>query len=524
MSNRADALVHQAQRIPTKAAVIFEGQTWTFAQLLGQAQAYAAGLAQAGFGRGDKLGLMLAARPEFIALEYAAYILGGALVPMNIHYQGHEIEHALVSCSVEFLVLDSPFAERLAVDVATRCPALRKVFVFGGVPASGSPLLQDAAALHGNPADAPAPVDMAEDEVAMMLYTSATTGKSKGVMLTIRNLEANYDATPDFLHLTVDEVILCVLPLYNTFGLNQCINVMVQRGATMVLMPRFDPLACLQAIERYRCTFLPAVPTMLQRLLYHPDVERYDLHSLQRFCIGAAPVPAPLLARLHQCISADALVITGYGLTEATALAATHEVKADANGDLVRAKSIGRPIAGVEMCILDEAGAPVAFDTVGEICVRGPSVMKGYYMLPAVTAEVITTDGWLRSGDLGTMDAEGYFTIVDRKKDLIIRGGQNVYPADIEEALYRHHAVAEAAVVALPDEALGEVPMGYVALKPGASTTPGELLDHCRAELAYFKVPVAVDILPELPKGPTGKILRRELRGKPRGTAAKPAH
>ena len=149
------------------------------------------------------------------------------------------------------------------------------------------------------------------------------------------------------------------------------------------------------------------------------------------------PVPAPLLARLHQCISADALVITGYGLTEATALAATHEVKADANGDLVRAKSIGRPIAGVEMCILDEAGAPVAFDTVGEICVRGPSVMKGYYMLPAVTAEVITADGWLRTGDLGTMDAEGYFTIVDRKKDLIIRGGQNVYPADIEEALYR---------------------------------------------------------------------------------------
>ncbi len=199
---------------------------------------------------------------------------------------------------------------------------------------------------------------------------------------------------------------------------------------------------------------------------------------------------------------------------------ATHEVKVDANGELVRAKSIGLPIAGVEMTILDEAGAPVAFDTVGEICVRGPNVMKGYYGLPAVTAEVITADGWLRTGDLGTMDAEGYFTIVDRKKDLIIRGGQNVYPADIEEALYRHPAVAEAAVVALQDEMLGEVPMGYVALKPGSSATPGELLEHCRTELAYFKVPVAVDILPELPKGPTGKILRRELRGNSRGIAA----
>lgn len=524
MSNRVDALVRQAQRVPTKAAVIFEGQTWTFAQLLGQAKAYAAGLAQAGFGRGDKLGLMLATRPEFIALEYAVYILGGALVPMNIHYHGHEIEHALVSCSVEFLVLDSPFAERLAVDIGTRCPALRKVLVFGGVPASSSPLLQDAGALSGDAKNAPAPLDLAQDEVAMMLYTSATTGKSKGVMLTIRNLEANYDTTPDFLQLTAEDVILCALPLYNTFGLNQCINVMAQRGATMVLMARFDPLTCLQAIERYRCTFLPAVPTMLQKLLYHPDVERYDLHSLQRFCVGAAPVPAPLLARLHQRISADALVINGYGLTEATALVAIHEVKVDADGDLVRGKSIGRPIAGVEMCILDEAGAPVAFDTVGEICVRGANVMKGYYMLPAVTAEVITADGWLRTGDLGTMDADGYFTIVDRKKDLIIRGGQNVYPADIEEALYRHHAVAEAAVVALPDELLGEVPMGYVALKPGASVAPGELLGHCRTELAYFKVPVAVDILPELPKGPTGKILRRELRGKPRGMPAKPEH
>ncbi len=524
MSNRADALFRQAARIPTKAAVIFEGQTWTFAQLLGQAKAYAAGLAQAGFGRGDKLGLMLATRPEFIALEYAAYILGGALVPMNIHYQGPEIEHALVSCSVEFLVLDSPFAQRLAPDIGTRCPALRKVFVFGGVPASSSPLVHDAAVLDGNAQDAPAPIDLAQDDVAMMLYTSATTGKAKGVMLTLRNLEANYDTTSDFLQLTSEDVILCALPLYNTFGLNQGINVMVQRGATMVLMARFDPLTCLQAIEQYRCTFLPAVPTMLQKLLYHPDVERYDLHSLQRFCVGAAPVPAPLLARLHQRISADALVINGYGLTEATALVAIHEVKVDANGDLVRGKSIGRPIAGVQMCILDEAGGPVPFDTVGEICVRGANVMKGYYMLPAVTAEVITADGWLRTGDLGTMDADGYFTIVDRKKDLIIRGGQNVYPADIEEALYRHAAVAEAAVVAQPDDLLGEVPIAYVALKPGASATSAELLAHCKAELAYFKVPAAVDILPELPKGPTGKILRRELRGNSRGMSAKPAH
>ena len=519
MSNRADALFRQAGRVPAKTAVRFEGQDWSFARLLEQAQAYAAGLASAGFRRGDKLGLMLMTRPEFIAMEYATFILGGTMVPLNVHYQGHEIEHALGACAVEFLVMDAAFADRLGADLASRCPSLRQIFVFGATPVRLSSLARDAGALQGDPAAAPAPVALADDDVPLMLYTSATTGKAKGVMLTIRNLESNYDATPDWLDLGPDDVILCALPFYNTFGLNQCINAVVQLGATMVLLDRFDALSCLQAITQHRCTFFPAVPTMLQKLLYHPDVERYDLSSLRRLCVGAAPVPAPLLARLRERIGDDALVINGYGLTEATAMVATHEVTIDANGELRRAKSIGRPISGITMAILDADGAPVAFDTVGEICVRGPNVMKGYYQMPEATAEAIV-DGWLRTGDLGTMDADGYFTIVDRKKDLIIRGGQNVYPADIEEALYRHPAVAEAAVIALADDVLGEVPKGFVALKPGCSVTPEQLVAHCKAELAYFKVPVAVDILAELPKGPTGKILRRELRSDSRGSAA----
>ena len=519
MSNRAAALYCQAERVPAKTAVFFEGDAWSFARLLDRAQAYAAGLADAGFGRGDKLGLMLSTRPEFIALEYAAYILGGTLVPLNVHYLGHEIEHALSTCAVEFLVVDGAFAGRLAPDLRARCPALRGVFVFsdaqaGSLPSSSPSWLQDAGLLLGEAASAPRPVELQGDDVPMMLYTSATTGKAKGVMLTIGNLESNYDATPDWLHLAHDEVILCALPFYNTFALNQCINTVVQLGATLVLLPRFDALACLQAIEQYRCTFFPAVPTMLQKVLHHPDVARYDLSSLRRLCVGAAPVPAPLLARLHERVGESVLVITGYGLTEATAMVSTHEVTMDEAGELRRAKSIGRPISGIDMAILDAAGAPVSFDTVGEICVKGPNVMKGYYNLPDATAEAIV-DGWLRTGDLGTMDAQGYFMIVDRKKDLIIRGGQNIYPADIEEALYRHPAVAEAAVIALPDDVLGEVPKGFVALKPGSVVTPAELIAHCKAELAYFKVPVAVDILAELPKGPTGKILRRALRADP---------
>lgn len=297
MSNRARALCEQAKRQPQRAAVIFEGQAWTFARLLERAQGFAAGLAQVGFRAGDKLGLMLGARPEFIAVEYAAYILGGTVVPMNIHYRGHEIEHALGTCAVEFLAVDADCAERLASDIAVRCPALRQIFVFGAVPTRCTPLARDAAVLMGEAARAPEPVERAPDDVAMMLYTSATTGKAKGVMLTMANLEANYDTTPEFLYLAPDEVILCALPLYNTFGLNQCINATVCLGATMVLLPRFDALTCLQAIARYRCTFFPSVPTMLQKVLHHPEAENYNLRSLRRFCVGAAPVPTPLLDR-----------------------------------------------------------------------------------------------------------------------------------------------------------------------------------------------------------------------------------
>jgi long-chain acyl-CoA synthetase len=519
MTNRAEALFRQAERVPMKTAVFFEGEAWSFSRLLDTAKAYATGLATAGFRPGDKVALMLSPRPEFIALEYAAFILGGTLVPVNIHYQGHEIEHALGVCAVEFLVLDGEFAERLAPDIRSRCPALRRVFVFGSAPPRIGDLAQDARVLLGDPAAAPRPIARAADDVPMMLYTSATTGKAKGVMLTHANLTANYDATAGWLRLAEDEVVLCALPFYNTFALNQCINVIMHIGATMVLLPRFDALSCLEAIERYRCTFFPAVPTMLQKVLYHADVERYDLSSLRRFCVGAAPVPAPLLARLHERVGRGALVITGYGLTEATAIVATHEVTIDENGELRRPKSIGRAISGITLAILDEGGREAPCDTVGEICVKGANVMKGYYNLPEETAAAIV-DGWLHTGDLGTVDAEGYFTIVDRKKDLIIRGGQNIYPADIEEALYRHRAVAEAAVVGIADEVLGEVPKAFVALKPGAVATSEDLIAHCKDELAYFKVPVAVEILAELPKGPTGKILRRALRADRRAAAS----
>jgi long-chain acyl-CoA synthetase len=511
VSNIADALFAQARTRGEAIALHFEGSAYTFAAFAGEVRRLAAGLAALGFRPGHKLGLMLSNRPEFLFLEYAAFALGGVVVPLNIHYKRGEIEHVIGTCEVEFMVVEAAGAERIASDIRARCPALRHVVVLdAGVP-GGDGLLQSDAVLRGTAGTIELPVERDAQDLALMLHTSATTGKAKGVMLSIANLRANYDRTPEWLGLDASDVILCALPLYNTFALNQCINATVFTGASMVLLRRFEAAACLAAVERHRCTFFPSVPTMLQKMLYHPDAHRHDVSSLRRLCVGAAPVPAPLLAAVHQRIGEGTEVITGYGLTEGTALVSMHRVTLDAAGVLQRPKSVGRSLPGIEVVILDDEGGEVPRGAVGEICVKGPNVMQGYYHMPEETARAIV-DGWLHTGDLGCMEPDGHFAIVDRKKDLIIRGGQNIYPADIEEVLYHHPAVAEAAVIGVEDEVLGEVPRAFVALKPAAHATTESLLELCRAELAYFKVPVSIEILPELPKGPTGKILRRALR------------
>jgi long-chain acyl-CoA synthetase len=503
MRNRAHALLEQARARGDRVALVSGHRCWTFAQWRDEALRFAAGLQAAGFRRGSILGLMLSSRPEFLFLEYAAFVLGGAVVPINVHYKRQEIEHVLVACDVDVLVTEAALVERLAHDVRSRCPSLRQVFVFD--PAGRSP-----AALRGD-ADGVVPVEVEGDDLALLLCTSATTGRAKGVMLTVANLEANYDPTPGWVGVGADDVILGALPLYNTFALNHCINAPPVTGATLVLLPRFDEVACLDAIARHRCTYFPAVPTMLQKVLDHPDAAGVDLSSFRRTLVGGAPVPAALLATAHARVGTHITVFTGYGLTEATALVTMQHVTLDATGALAHEKTIGRCVPGVEMAILDDAGDPVATGVVGEICVRGPLVMKGYYKMPEETARTIV-EGWLHTGDLGRVDADGFFYIVDRKKDLVIRGGQNVYPAEIEAVLYGHPAVAEAAVVGRADEVLGEVPTAFVALKPSAVATADALLVFCRERLASFKVPVALEILDELPKGVTGKILRRALK------------
>ena len=511
MANVASHLFLRAQDRAIHPALLFGGEQWTFAQLHRAVCQAAAGLIEQGFVTGQKMGLMLPSGPEFIIFEYAAFALGGVLVPLNVHYKSSEIEHVLESCDVDYVVIHAEYLSRLTMSMLERLPKLRRAWVLGGGTFPDDLRFASAQTVIEHPRAIASVTERADDDLALMLHTSATTGKAKGVMLTVCNLQANYDRTPDWLGLEADDRILCALPLYNTFGLNQCINATMVRGATLVLLPRFDALECLATIQRERCTFLPAVPTMLQKILNDPRTAEFDLTSVRRILVGAAPVPAPLLEQVYRQMGRDTVVMTGYGLTEATALVSVEHTSLDEHGNLKRPKSVGRVVPGIQMRVADEHGRELPPGQVGQICIKGPNVMRGYYKMPDETARAIV-DGWLQTGDLGTMDAEGHFYIVDRKKDLIIRGGQNIYPADIEDVLYRHPGVAEAAVIGRPDEVFGEVPEAYVALKPGATASVEDLLNLCRAELAYFKVPKQVHLIVELPKGPTGKILRRGLR------------
>lgn len=511
MPNLAGHLFDRAATSGGSCALIFGERRWTYAALARDVAAMAGDLATLGIGPGIRVGLMVTSRPEFIVLQQAIFALGGVVVPLNILYRRGEVAQVAGSCDLHWLLLDAALADRLPARDAV--PGLQGVLVVeaeGVAPPASDGWLRPLGTLAGSGCPIVAPLDLPEDALGLMLNTSATTGRAKGVMLGIGNVRANYDPTPGWLGLDGHTVTLCALPLYNTFALNQCINATMVTGGTLVLLPRFDAEACLRATHTHRCTFFPAVPTMLQKMFDHPEAGQYDLTSISRIMTGGAPVPAALLERIQAAMGAGVRVMTGYGLTEATAIASIEHVELDAEGRVARPKCIGRVLPGIAWRVLREDGSEAAPGEVGEICLRGPGVMQGYFRQPEETARALR-DGWLHTGDLGLIDAEGFGFIVDRKKDVIIRGGQNIYPAEVEEVIYRIPGVREVAVVAAADELMGEVPVAYVAADAGAVTAE-TVMAICREELAVFKLPAAVHFLEELPKGPTGKILRRGLR------------
>jgi long-chain acyl-CoA synthetase len=404
---------------------------------------------------------MLPNVPEFAMAYYGILRMGGIVVPMNPLLKPREVDH-YVEDSGAALVLDDP-----------------SMF-----PGDAEPDFE----LAGR----------APDDTAVILYTSGTTGRPKGAELTHRNLAANVDVMLDLLSVERDDVVLGALPLFHSFGQTVGLNLAVASGASLALLPRFVPTDVLELVENAGVTIFEGVPTMYAALLNHPGRERYDASSLRVCVSGGAALPLEVLHGFEA--SFGCLVLEGYGLSETSPVASFNRA------NLRKPGSIGTPVDGVEMRLLDQSR-----EGVGEIAIRGHNVMKGYWANPDATAAAIDEDGWFRSGDLARVDEDGCFYIVDRKKELIIRGGYNVYPREIEEVIYEHPAVREAAVVGIPHAELGEEVGAAVALKPDADVDESDVREFVKSQVAAYKYPRHVWFVDELPKGATGKILKRAI-------------
>jgi long-chain acyl-CoA synthetase len=430
---------------------------------------------------------------EFAAVYYGVLRAGAMVVPMNPLLKAREVAYYLGDSGAPLIFAWHATAD----DVET-----------GAKQADAEAILVDPASfgdLLATVSPERAVVDRAGDDTAVLLYTSGTTGRPKGAELTHANLSSNVEITQhELLQLSPGDVIFGGLPLFHSFGQTCTLNVAVSVGASLTLLPRFDPAQALALLADHHVTVFAGVPTMYSALLHVADRAAYDLSALRLCLSGGAAMPVEVLRRFEDAFGAP--VLEGYGLSETSPVASFNRPDRGR-----KPGSIGTPVSGVEMRVVDKDGDPVPGGEVGEIAIRGHNIMKGYWNRPEATAEVLSADGWFRTGDLGRVDDDGFYYIVDRKKDLIIRGGYNVYPREIEEVLYEHPAVAEAAVIAVPDAELGEEVGAAVARKPGATVTADELRAYVKAQVAAYKYPRRVWFVEALPKGPTGKILKREI-------------
>jgi long-chain acyl-CoA synthetase len=490
--NLAQILTDTAERAPAHTAVRLEDFSLSYA-LLEQASMRIAGmLRDRGVAPGDRIALMLPNVPHFVIAYYGILRAGAIVAPLNVLNKRREIEYYLRDSGARILFVWHDFAgEAEPAAAETGCESIPVA------PGELEQALFQADALTEI-------VEREPSDTAVLLYTSGTTGAPKGAELTHANMDSNCRATRDLFAMDGDTIILGALPLFHSFGQTCGMNTCVVTGGTLTLIPRFDPVKALEIIERDQVTVFEGVPSMYGAMLSVPDHERFDTSTLVCCGSGGAAMPVELLRGFEQSFGCK--ILEGYGLSETSPVASFNHIDRER-----KPGSIGTPITGVEMQVVDDSDRPLPVGEIGEIVIRGDNVMKGYWQRPEATAEAMR-GGWFHSGDLARTDADGYFFIVDRKKDMIIRNGFNVYPREIEELLYEHPAVREVAVLGIPHDQLGEEVGAAVALKQGASATPDELRDFVRERMAAFKYPRQVWIVDELPKGPTGKILKREIK------------
>jgi fatty-acyl-CoA synthase len=494
-------LAHHASRTPDKVMTVFDGEETTYGQMAGRAVALAGGLAQHGVGAGDVVALLSYNCPEFLETLFAANYLGAIAMPINWRLAAPEVRYILEHSGARALVCDVALVE-LASEATSGIETRIFRACVSPTDRAGWATLADLRTAAGEVPRVPGDAD----DVHRLMYTSGTTGRPKGVMITHGNLAwKNMAHIIEFGFTSADLGLACG-PLYHVGALDLTTTTLVAAGATIIIQRAFDATQVVAEIERSRVTTVWLAPAMVNAIMALPDIEARDLSSVRVVINGGEKMPIPLIQQIGR-VFPSAWFADAYGLTETV----SGDTFLDRESIVSKLGSVGRPCLYLELDVWDDEGHSVPPGEQGEIVMRGPKVFKGYWRDPGATAAAFA-GGWFHTGDIGARDEDDYLFIVDRLKDMIVSGGENIASSEIERVLYEHAAVLEAAVVGRPDDRWGEVPVAFVVRREGADTTPDQLIEHCRGELARFKVPKEINFIDALPRNPSGKILKRELR------------
>ncbi|WP_066304186.1 long-chain fatty acid--CoA ligase [Bacillus sp. FJAT-29814] len=497
--NIVDLLISTANRLPNQPAIKFQNQLITYEELIKDVLRLADGLNRKGFRRNTNIGLMMQNSPEYIISYYAILSIGATVVPINPLFKANEVTFILHNSDSVGILTDG-LGISTVLEIQNEVKTLEKVVCFEKninlkKVIKGHDLLQSGADFL--------PVRCNPDDTAHIIYTSGTTGRPKGVMITHANLNWLSITEAAILQVSSNDRVLCTLPLFHVYGNLQCMLAPFVQGATVQIIERFHADDVLETIVNEKITMYFGVPTMYTMLVQSPIISDLNFSTLRICASGGASISTEVIKKVKDLMKVD--ILEGYGQTESTAQITTNPYKGKQ-----KIGSVGLPIPGVEVKIMNDDRVEVIQGEVGELVFRGPNAMKGYYNNTTETNEVIQ-DGWVYTGDFAYQDEEGYLYIVDRKKDLIIRGGYNVYPREIEEVLYKHDGIVECAVLGLEDQRLGEEVAAFIVCK--YALNENDIKDHCQKYLVHYKIPRIIRFIDSLPKSSIGKILKRELTG-----------
>lgn len=523
-----EMLRNASHNYPKSPALIFGGNRITYQELDHLVDRFTSALFKLGIRKGDRIALLLPNCPQMVIAYYSIFRLGAIAVPANPMYQEREIAYQIENAGAETLItLDLLYPRISAVKDQTSLksvvitsikeylPPLKKMLypllqVRGDHRVrleKGTGIFNFKDLMAGGSSDPPS-VAISPEDTAILQYSGGTTGISKGAVLTHNNIISNTVQICAWYYIIRkgEEVILSILPLFHTYGIAVCMNLSISTGSCMVLVPRFVPKDILKDIQNYRVTFFPGIPGIYAALNIYKDIKKWDLSSVNYCVSGSAPLPITVMEEFEKLTGG--VILEGYGLTEASPATHSNPIHRER-----KAGSIGLPLADTDCKIVDieDGEREVPLGESGELCIKGPQIMKGYWNMPSET-DLTLRDGWLYTGDIARIDEDGYFYIIDRKKDMIISEGFNIYPNEIDEVVLQHPKILDAAAVGVPDKLRGERIVLYVVLKEGEVARQDEILGFCREHLAKYKVPKKVEFREELPKTPVGKVLRRVLR------------